>query len=99
MPVAYHPGDPSWNTGGQTEPARNWIGLIGAYVSEALFQNVGLAAYLLPILLFAAAWRRFRTRHIRAPLSRIAGLVTLLLASSALLDLFSDQKPFDRQFY
>src|SRR4051812_36434713 len=72
IPFSYHPNDSSWNLKGQTEPAHNWIGMIGANVSEALFQFVGLAAYLLPVLLFAAAWRRFRTRRIHAPWSRIA---------------------------
>ncbi|MGB7925733.1 MAG: DNA translocase FtsK 4TM domain-containing protein, partial [Pyrinomonadaceae bacterium] len=98
IPYSYYANDPSWNVGGQTDAPRNWIGMIGANVSEALFQFVGLAAYLLPVLLFAAAWRRFRTRRIHAPLSRIAGLVTLLLAASALLDLYNVPKPFDAKF-
>src|ERR1051325_10141007 len=85
--VSYKANDPSWNAAGQTE-THNLVGAIGANVSAALFQAVGLAAYLLPLLLLAAAWRRFRTRRIRAPLSRIVGLITLVMASSALLRLF-----------
>jgi DNA segregation ATPase FtsK/SpoIIIE, S-DNA-T family len=95
IPFSHDPSDPSWNLAGQSGPARNWIGSIGANVSEALFQFVGLAAYLLPILLFAAAWRRFRTRHIRAPFSRIVGLVTLMLSASALLALSGVSPIFD----
>src|ERR671915_434004 len=59
---------------------------------------IGLAAYLLPLLLLAAAWRRFRTRRIRAPLSRILGLITLLLAASALLSLSGMRPSFDASF-
>lgn len=95
IPFSHNPNDPSWNLAGQTEPARNWIGTIGANVSETLFQSVGLAAYLLPLLLLAAAWRRFRTRHIRAPLSRVVGLVTLILSASALLALSRVSPIFD----
>jgi S-DNA-T family DNA segregation ATPase FtsK/SpoIIIE len=95
IPYSYNPNDPSWNLAGQSEPTRNWIGAIGANVSETLFQFVGLAAFLLPPLLLAAAWRRFRTRHIRAPLSRVVGLVTLMLSASALLALSGVKPIFD----
>jgi S-DNA-T family DNA segregation ATPase FtsK/SpoIIIE len=98
IPFSYYPSDPSWNVGGQTDPTRNWIGMIGANVADALFQFVGLAAYLLPLLLFAAAWRRFRTRRIHAPLSRIVGLLTLVLAASALLALSSIDPLIDKSF-
>src|SRR6059036_3133998 len=95
--VSYNPNDPSWNAVGEPS-ARNWIGSIGANVAAALFQSVGLAAYLLPLLLLAAAWRRFRTRRIRAPLSRVLGLVTLVVAASALLALSSLGPLFDKSF-
>src|SRR5215213_1727596 len=84
--VSYNPDDPSWNAAGRSL-TRNWIGPFGANVAATLFQFVGLAAYLLPLLLLAAAWRRFRTRRIRAPLSRIIGLITLVIAASALCNL------------
>ena len=58
--AAFYPNDPSWNSVGQTE-THNWAGSIGANVAATVFQFIGLAGYLLPLLLFAAAWRRFRT--------------------------------------
>jgi DNA segregation ATPase FtsK/SpoIIIE, S-DNA-T family len=93
--LSYKPNDPSWNSAGQAE-TRNLIGAVGANVSAALFQSLGLAAPLLPLLLFAAAWRRFRTRRIHAPLARILGLVTLLLACASLFALFIDRPLFDQ---
>ncbi|HEX8137073.1 MAG TPA: DNA translocase FtsK 4TM domain-containing protein [Pyrinomonadaceae bacterium] len=92
--LSYKPDDPSWNSAGQAQ-TRNLIGAVGANVAAALFQGVGMAAPLLPLLLFAAAWRRFRTRRIHAPLSRITGLLTLLLASAALCALFIARPLFD----
>jgi S-DNA-T family DNA segregation ATPase FtsK/SpoIIIE len=92
---SYKPNDPSWNTAATQGATRNWIGPFGANVAATLFQFIGLAAYLLPLLLLAAAWRRFRTRRIRAPLSRIIGLVTLLLAASALFALYIKGALFD----
>ncbi|MDT4897308.1 MAG: segregation ATPase FtsK/SpoIIIE, family [Acidobacteriota bacterium] len=94
---SYNPDDPSWNAAGRNV-TRNWIGPFGANIAATLFQFVGLAAYLLPVLLLAAAWRRFRTRRIRAPLSRIIGLVMLVLGAAALFDIFITQRIFDGSF-
>ena len=91
----FYPNDPSWNSAGQGE-AHNLTGVIGANVAAALFQFIGLAAYLLPVLLFAAAWRRFRTRSIRAPFSRAIGLMMLVMAASALLSIAKLHALFDQ---
>ncbi len=95
---SYNPNDSTWATA-SPYPTRNWIGPFGANIAAALFQFVGLAAYLLPILLLAAAWRRFRTRRIRAPLSRIVGLVMLVLGAAALFNLFIASSLSDKSFH
>src|SRR6267142_845961 len=92
--ASYHPNDPSWNAAGESS-AHNWIGAVGANVSAGLFQAIGLAGYLLPFLLLAAAWRRFRSRRINAPVSRVTGLLVLLLSASALLSLANIRPLFD----
>jgi S-DNA-T family DNA segregation ATPase FtsK/SpoIIIE len=94
---SYNPNDPSWNAAGETG-SHNWIGAVGANVAAALFQSIGLAAYLLPFLFLAAAWRRFRSLRINAPVSRIAGLILLVLSSSALLALAHLRPFFDASF-
>ena len=93
--AALYPNDPSWNSAGQAE-THNLTGPIGANVAAALFQFIGLAAYLLPILFFAAAWRRFKTRSLRAPLVRIIGLLMLVLSASALLAITNLHALFDQ---
>ncbi|HEX8459725.1 MAG TPA: DNA translocase FtsK [Pyrinomonadaceae bacterium] len=92
--VFFNPNDPSLNSAGQQE-TRNLVGPVGAYVSDVMLQTVGLASYLLPLLLFLAAWRRFRTRRIHAPLSRIAGLFILLLSAAGVLALVRVPLLFD----
>jgi DNA segregation ATPase FtsK/SpoIIIE, S-DNA-T family len=94
---SYNPNDPSWNAAGESG-ARNWIGAVGANVAAALFQSIGLASYLVPFLFLAAAWRRFRSARIKAPISRIAGLIVLVLSSSALLALAHLRPFFDASF-
>jgi len=69
--ASYNPNDSSWNAAGETG-AHNWIGVVGANLAAALFQSIGLAAYLIPFLIIAGAWRRFRSRRINAPVSRLA---------------------------
>ncbi len=91
---SYNPNDPSWNAAGESA-VRNWVGAVGANVAAALFQGIGLAAYLLPCLFFAAAWRCFRSRRINAPVSRISGLVMLVSSSAALLSLANIRPFFD----
>src|SRR6266581_643624 len=95
--ASYNPNDPSWNAVGEST-AHNWIGAIGANVAAALFQTIGLAAYLLPLLLLAAAWRRFRSRRLRAEWSRLSGLAIVVLSSSALLSLANIRPLFDASF-
>src|SRR5919206_2485718 len=94
--VFFNPNDNSLNSTGAST-TRNLVGPVGAYVSDALLQTFGLAAYLLPLLLFALAWRRFRTRRLQAPLLRIFGLAVILLSAAALLGLFSFPLLFDRR--
>src|ERR1044072_1294131 len=95
--LSYNPNDPSWVAAGASA-ARNWTGRVGANVAAALFRSFGLAAALLPLLLVAAAWRRFRTRRIHAPLSRVIGLAAITLAVASLLALFVTEPLFDRSF-
>ncbi|MDQ3667840.1 MAG: DNA translocase FtsK 4TM domain-containing protein [Acidobacteriota bacterium] len=93
LSAAFFPNDPSWNSAGGSE-TRNWAGAIGANVAAGLFQAIGVAAFLLPLLLLLAAWRRFRT-HISAPFYPLLGLVILVLAASALLSISQLSPLFD----
>ena len=92
--AAFYPNDPSWNSAGQSE-TQNWAGSIGANVAALAFQSIGLAAFLLPLLLFAAAWRQFRTASIHRPLTRMVGLVVLVIAAAALLSISHLRPLFD----
>src|SRR5262245_4483480 len=92
--ISYHPNDPSWNAAGESS-AQNWIGTIGANVAAALFQTIGLAAYLVPVLILAAAWRRFRAQRINTPIYQLLGLVLFIFAAAALLSLAHLRPMFD----
>lgn len=64
--ATYHPADPSLNTSTDSvlpHDVHNWIGLIGAYLSDLLLQSLGLAAFLLPLWLGSVgrSWMRSRS--------------------------------------
>jgi DNA segregation ATPase FtsK/SpoIIIE, S-DNA-T family len=92
--AAFYPNDPSWNSAGQAQ-TQNWAGSIGANVAATALQFIGLAAYLLPLLLFAAAWRRFHPRGTHRPWTRVVGLVVLVAATAALLSISHLRPLFD----
>src|SRR5213596_2956681 len=95
--ASYNPNDPSWNAAGESG-THNWIGAVGANVAAGLFQGIGLAAYLLPFLLLAAAWRRVRSHRINSPVMRLTGLLMLVLSAAALLTLANIRPFFDSSF-
>ncbi|HEX8181397.1 MAG TPA: DNA translocase FtsK [Pyrinomonadaceae bacterium] len=94
--VFFNPNDNSLNSTG-AGVTHNLVGPAGAYVADLLLQTFGLAAYLLPLLLFGLAWRRFSKRPLGAPLVRVLGLVIILLAAASLLALFSFPLLFDHR--
>src|SRR5512135_2558158 len=52
--VSYSPLDPSWNTAAAppaSPPAHNWIGPVGAIVSDLALQVFGVSIFLIPVFL------------------------------------------------
>jgi DNA segregation ATPase FtsK/SpoIIIE, S-DNA-T family len=92
--AAFYPNDPSWNSAGGAE-THNWAGSIGANVAAFGFQLIGLAAFLLPLLLFAAALRRFHRAAIYGAWTRIIGILILVVSASALLSISQLHPLFD----
>ncbi len=79
--ISYNPQDPGW---GQTGGAhiRNWTGLIGAYLSSFLFNFLGLAAFLGPLVCWRLGWQTYKNR----PFGK-EGIFWLLLILSLALGL------------
>ena len=88
--ASYSPLDPSFNsasvlTGSQS--ARNWVGLVGAIVSDLLLQGLGIGAFLVPVFLGALGSRWFRSRKVTSPVAKSLGAIWLLVFVPALLAL------------
>jgi len=86
---SFHPQDPSFNLY-QSAPAEihNLGGLVGAYISDILWQVFGCASFLFPLILVVLGVSIFANWQIEPKGPRLVGFTLLLIAISALLDIF-----------
>ena len=89
--ISYSPRDASFNVSAAptdaAHPARNWIGPVGAYGADLLFQVFGYAAFLLPMALMVVGWRWLRSRALDSQVATLLGYGLLLLSLPSLLSL------------
>jgi S-DNA-T family DNA segregation ATPase FtsK/SpoIIIE len=99
--ATHEPTDPVWffTTGGSGAPA-NFVGRVGAFLSELSFQLFGYAAYLIPIVIGIVGWHYFWCRTPDAAYTKVSGVTLLFVCSSAFLSLVfgridDSDRPFD----
>src|ERR1700683_2503107 len=88
--ASYSPLDPSLNSASVltgTRVARNWIGVVGALISDLTLQFFGVGAFLLPVFPALLGIRWFASRKIQAPVAKSLGVVWLVMFVPALLAL------------
>jgi S-DNA-T family DNA segregation ATPase FtsK/SpoIIIE len=88
--ASYSPLDPSFNSASVltgSRAARNWVGLVGAVVSDLMLQGFGIGAFLVPVFLGALGSRWFRSRKVVSPVAKSLGAAWLMLFVPALLAL------------
>jgi S-DNA-T family DNA segregation ATPase FtsK/SpoIIIE len=88
--ASYSPLDPSLNSASVltgSRAARNWIGVVGALVSDLVLQGFGIGAFLLPVFSAMLGIRWFRSRKVGSPIAKILGGIWLLIFVPALLAL------------
>jgi S-DNA-T family DNA segregation ATPase FtsK/SpoIIIE len=88
--ASYSPLDPSLNSASVltgNHAARNWIGVVGALVSDLTLQFFGIGAFLLPIFPFMFGIRWFASRKIQSPIAKTLGATWLAMFIPALLAL------------
>jgi S-DNA-T family DNA segregation ATPase FtsK/SpoIIIE len=88
--ASYSPLDPSFNSASvltTVRGARNWIGIVGAVLSDLCLQAFGIGAFLLPVFpaLLGARW--FRSRKVQSPVAKSMGGMWLLIFVPAFLAL------------
>src|SRR6201981_1665996 len=88
--ASYSPLDPSFNSASVlpgTHVARNWIGVVGAIISDLALQFFGIAAFLLPVFSGVMGIRWFASRKIQSPVAKTLGGIWLIVFTPAFLAL------------
>jgi S-DNA-T family DNA segregation ATPase FtsK/SpoIIIE len=88
--ASYSPLDPSLNSASMltgTHVARNWIGVVGALISDLALQSFGIGAFLLPVFPALLGLRWFTSRKIQSPMAKSLGGIWLVVFVPALLAL------------
>src|SRR5580700_11142143 len=86
--ASYSPLDPSLNSASvltRSHAARNWIGILGAYLSDLVLQFWGVGSFLLPMFMAMLGARWFRSRPVQTPIAKTLGGIWLLMFVPALL--------------
>jgi S-DNA-T family DNA segregation ATPase FtsK/SpoIIIE len=86
--MTHEPTDPVWffTTDGAQAPA-NFVGRVGAFLSELSFQLFGYAAFLIPAVIAVVGWHYFWCQAPDAAYTKVTGAVLLFACSSAFLSL------------
>ncbi len=79
--ISYNASDPCFSVSGTGAETKNYIGLIGAYLSDALLRLFGLSAYFIPLFLFGyAVFLALGSEAVHPHLKKIGGLVLFFSA-------------------
>src|ERR1051325_1783481 len=86
--VTYEPTDPVWFfTTGALHPPANFVGRVGAFLSELSFQLLGYAAYLVPGIIAWGGWYYFWCQPFEAVYTKAIGIGLFAGCSSSFLSL------------
>src|SRR5579863_4095435 len=86
--VSYSPLDPSFNSASVltgSHAARNWIGVVGASISDLVLQFFGIGAFLLPVFPALLGMKWFRSRPVQSPMAKTLGGIWLVMFIPAFL--------------
>jgi S-DNA-T family DNA segregation ATPase FtsK/SpoIIIE len=87
--VSYSAADPCFSVSGTDAETKNYIGIIGAYLSDALLRLFGLSAYFIPLFLFGYAVFLALGRGAAHPHLKKVGGIVLFISTAAFFGLQS----------
>jgi S-DNA-T family DNA segregation ATPase FtsK/SpoIIIE len=85
--VSYSATDPCFSVASKGGEIRNYIGVIGSYLSDALLRLLGVCSYLLPVFLFAYAVFFALRGQAQHPLLKKVGGLLFFISLAALFNL------------
>lgn len=95
--VSYSAADPCFSVSGAGREIKNFIGITGAFLSDALLRLFGIAAYFIPLFLFGyGIYFALDGRAVHPLLKKVGGLI-LFVASSAFFGLQGEKVSLFRE--
>ncbi len=94
--ASFHPRDPSLDTVAGPARTNNLIGPTGALIADVFLQALGLAAFLLPALIFALGWKWIRSEAVEAPIIKVLGSVIMVGSLCGAAALLPEWRLFDQ---
>jgi S-DNA-T family DNA segregation ATPase FtsK/SpoIIIE len=84
--ISHHSTDPSFSSPQMGDlPIKNWVGKIGSYLSNFLFEFLGLASFWLSFIFFQLAFYSFRKEPLSSPYWHAIGYLLVIFSFAALL--------------
>src|SRR5947209_2054628 len=93
--ASFQPRDPSWDTVAGAIHTNNLIGPVGAHIADVFLQSFGLAAFLVPVLIFVLGWKWIRSEALAAPLIKLLGSAAMLISACGAAALLPEWRFFD----
>lgn len=97
---SYNPKDPSFNSIGNKLVPQNYCGWIGSFLSDIIYQALGVSAWLFAAAFIKLGWNSFRGEDIKFKNINFLWLGLLIINFSALVSFYyPDMKMFSNQIY
>lgn len=90
--LSYSEQDPAFLQQGASKKTMNWGGRVGLFASDELFFLFGFSAYLLPVILLLISIKLLLRRELIFSAALVVSLISLLVSSSGLISIFSDNR-------
>ena len=90
--ISFNPEDPSFNISRNPdfpEKVHNFIGTLGAYVSDLFLQMLGFASFLVPVMLGIYAFYWLTSRKVKSFGARATGFILMTLTLATALSVLS----------
>ena len=91
--ISYDSADQSLNSVGGNARTRNWIGPMGAKLADALYQAFGIAALIVPVMLFIIGRWQWDDDESEVSKPKILGLFLMIVAATGWITMISPEKP------
>ncbi len=93
--ISWTPQDIPFYSSQPNMPAKNFVGIFGAYLSGVLFFLFGISSFLIPLFLFYVGLNYFVRKNIQRPCDKIIGILLLIFSVCGILGIWLGSNKFN----